>query len=320
MLALRTARSTSSLPAVPAPAPNVPRVVVGVGEVLWDLLPAGKQLGGAPANFAYHAAALGARGVVVSRVGDDALGREVLERLQHLGLDTAHVTTDPRHPTGAVEVRLDAQGVAEYVIHERVAWDYIPVTPSLLDLAARADAVCYGTLAQRSTESRQTIRHFLAATRPDRCLKVFDINLRQQYYNAALVRDLLPLSHILKLNDEEVPVVARLLRVAGAGTDVLRQLLRDHPNLRLVALTRGGRGSVLVTKHGEEHDHGGFSADVVDTVGAGDAFTAALVTGLLQPNRPRLAEINAFANRVAAFVCSQPGATPRMPPGLSRVC
>jgi fructokinase len=305
---------------VPAPAPNVPPVIVGVGEVLWDLLPAGKQLGGAPANFAYHAAALGARGVVVSRVGDDALGREVLERLQALGLDTAHVTTDPRHPTGTVEVRLDAHGVAEYVIHERVAWDYIPATPLLLDLAARADAVCYGTLAQRSTESRQTIRHFLAATRPDGCLRVFDINLRQQYYSAALVRDLLPLSHILKLNDEELPVVARLLSVAGAGTNVLRQLLRDHPNLRLIALTRGGRGSVLVTQRGEEYDHGGFPADVVDTVGAGDAFTAALVTGLLHPSRPGLVEINAFANRVAAFVCSQPGATPRMPPELRRVC
>src|SRR5688572_7011479 len=128
------------------PAPHAP-LVVGIGEILWDLLPAGKQLGGAPANFAYHAAALGARGVVVSRVGDDDLGREVLQRLQALGLDASHVTTDSRHPTGTVEVRLDDRGAADYVIHERVAWDYIPTTPPLLELAARADAACFGTLA-----------------------------------------------------------------------------------------------------------------------------------------------------------------------------
>src|SRR5215218_6205306 len=158
---------------MPAPESAAP-VVVGIGEVLWDLLPTGKQLGGAPANFAYHAAALGARGVVVSRVGDDALGREALERVKGLGLETSHVTTDPRHPTGTVAVRLDDRGAADYVIHERVAWDYIPTTPPLLDLAARADAVCYGTLAQRSAESRRTIRAFLAATHPDRCLRVFD--------------------------------------------------------------------------------------------------------------------------------------------------
>jgi fructokinase len=302
------------------PAPVAP-VVVGIGEVLWDLLPAGKQLGGAPANFAYHAAALGARGVVVSRVGEDDLGRDALERVKSLGLDPAFITTDAEHPTGTVEVRLDERGVADYVIHERVAWDYIPTTPPLLGLAARADAVCYGTLAQRSAESRQTIRAFLAATRPEGCLRVFDINLRQQYYSAALVRDLLPLSHVLKLNDEELPVVAQLLGVttAGAGTTVLRQLLRDHPNLRLIALTRGGRGSVLLTQSGEEYDHGGFPTKVVDTVGAGDAFTAALVTALLHPGAPGLSEINAFANRVAAFVCSQSGATPRMPAELRRL-
>ena len=299
---------------------SVAPVVVGVGEVLWDLLPAGKQLGGAPGNFAYHAAALGARGVVVSRVGDDDLGREALGRVKSLGLDPAFITTDPWRPTGTVEVRLDERGAADYVIHERVAWDYIPTTPALLDLAARADAVCYGTLAQRAPESRQTIRAFLAATRPDGCLRVFDINLRQQDYSAALLRDLLPLSHVLKLNDEELPVVARLLGVAGSGPAVLRHLLNDHPNLRLIALTRGGRGGVLLTQRGEEYDHGGFPANVVDTVGAGDSFTAALVTGLLHPRTPGLSEINAFANRVAAFVCSQPGATPRMPSELRWVC
>src|SRR5688572_1158445 len=179
------------------PAPHAP-LVVGIGEVLWDLLPTGRQLGGAPANFAYHAAALGARGVVVSRVGDDDLGREILRRLEDLRLETTYVTTDPRHATGTVEVRLDANGAADYVIHERVAWDFIPVTSPLLDLAARADAVCFGTLAQRSPDSRDAVRAFLAATRPGRCLRVFDINLRQAYFSAALLRELIPQANVLK--------------------------------------------------------------------------------------------------------------------------
>jgi fructokinase len=252
----------------------------------------------------------------VSRVGDDGPGREALRRLAELGLDPAHVSTDPRHPTGTVEVRLDERGVADYVIHERVAWDYIPLTPRLTELAARADAACFGTLAQRSPESRRAIRTFLAATRPSGCLRVFDINLRQNYYSAELLRELLPLSHVLKLNDEELPVVGRVLGLAGSGTDAIEELFRAYRNVGLVALTRGGRGSVLFARDGEVSDHAGCPARVVDTVGAGDAFTAALVTGLLHPRGPGLDEINAFANRVACYVCSQPGATPRMPAEL----
>ena len=291
-------------------------IIVGIGEVLWDLLPAGKQLGGAPANFAYHAAAIGARGVVASCVGNDALGREVLQRLEKLGLETGCVSTDPQHPTGTVEVRLDDRGVADYVIHERAAWDYIPVTPPLLDLAPRADAACFGTLGQRSPGSRHAIRAFLAATRPDLCLRAFDINLRQRHYSAELLRELLPLSHVLKLNEEELVIVARLLGIAGSGVGVVEQLLRDYPHLGLVALTRGERGSALFTRDGEVSDHPGVPARLVDTVGAGDAFTAALVTGLLHRSSPSLDEINDFANRVAAYVCSQPGATPPMPAEL----
>jgi fructokinase len=190
------------------------------------------------------------------------------------------------------------------------------VTPQLTDLAARADAACFGTLAQRSSESRRAIRTFLAATRPDRCLRVFDVNLRHDYYSADLLRELLPLTHVLKLNDEELPVVGRLLGLAGSGTEALEDLLREYPNVGLVALTRGGRGSALFARDGEVSDCAGCAARVVDTVGAGDAFTAALVTGLLHAREPGLDEINAFANRVAAYVCSAPGATPPVPPDL----
>jgi fructokinase len=289
-----------------------PPTIVGIGEVLWDMLPAGKQLGGAPANFAYHARALGADAVVVSRVGDDDAGREILRRLAPLGLDTRFITTDPVHPTGVVDVRLDARGVPEYVIREPVAWDFIPADAASLDLARRADAVCFGTLAQRSPVSRDSIRAFLRATGPG-CLRVFDINLRQSYLERRLVEDLLALSDVLKLNDEELPVVGRLLEIPGDGRDVVNRLLADYP-LRLVAVTRGPDGSALYTR-GRTSDVPGTPPErIADTVGAGDAFTAAIVTGLLRGDD--LDRVNAFANRLASYVCSQPGATPTIAFGL----
>jgi fructokinase len=161
-------------------------IVVGIGEVLWDMLPGGKQLGGAPANFAYHSSALGARGAIVSRVGDDDLGREILLRLDALGIDRTHVSTDAEHPTGTVDVRLDAQGLPGYVIHQDVAWDWITPTSGMLALARRADAVCFGTLAQRTPGNACAIGEFLSATREE-CLRVFDVNFRQQFYNADTV-------------------------------------------------------------------------------------------------------------------------------------
>jgi fructokinase len=283
-------------------------VVVGIGEVLWDLLPAGKQLGGAPANFAFHAGQLGAEAYVVSRVGDDELGREIVRRLDALGLNREFVQSDRDHPTGTVDVRLDANGVPSYVIHDGVAWDWITPTPAMLDLARRADAVCCGTLAQRTPGNAYAILQFLSATRED-CLRVFDVNFRQRYYDADVVRHSLFASNVVKLNEDEVPVLTALLPRAVE--------LRDFPrlfDLRVVALTRGPRGSVLFTKDGV-YDHPGVPADVVDTVGAGDAFTAALVMGLLA-GRP-LDEINDSANRLAAFVCAQPGAMPRHPPAMT---
>jgi fructokinase len=288
--------------------------IVGIGEVLWDMLPTGRQLGGAPANFAYHARALGANGVPVSRVGDDDLGREILRRLASLGLDTRYVSTDRAHPTGRVDVRLDSAGVPDYVIHQPVAWDFIPADAPSLELASRADAVCFGTLAQRSPVSRASIRAFLRATRPQ-CLRVFDINLRQSYFDRGLVRDQLGLADVLKLNDAELSVVARLLEIEADAATVVRRLLRDY-NLRVVALTRGPAGSALYTPD-RTSDHPGLPPPkIVDTVGAGDAFTAALVLGLLKGHD--LDRINDFANRLASYVCSQPGATPEIPSEMVR--
>lgn len=280
-------------------------VIVGIGEVLWDMLPAGKQLGGAPANFAYHARALGADAYVVSRVGDDELGDEILRRLDALGVNREHVTVDPDHPTGTVDVRLDERGVPSYVIHEDVAWDHLDLSPALFDLAQRADAVCYGTLAQRRQANAAAVRALLVRTRPGGCLRVFDVNFRQHYQDAKRTRLLIGQSDVLKLNEDEILLLGKLLE---QPPDLAH--LRDRYGLRALALTRGPHGSVLYTWE-RTYLHPGVEAEVVDTVGAGDAFTAALVMGLLDGHNP--ARINDFANRLAAYVCSQPGATPPIP-------
>ncbi len=282
-------------------------VVVGVGEVLWDLLPTGRQFGGAPANFAFHAAMLGAEAHVVSAVGNDSLGREILDRLDGLGIHREHVAVDDRHPTGTVSVELDNHGKPSYVIHEGVAWDFIPTTPTLLDLARLADAVCFGSLAQRSEVSRATLRKFLSAT-SQHCLKVFDINLRQHYYGLEIIEAGLTASDVLKLNDEELPVVAGLLSLRG-DEDRLLRLLLERFSLRLIALTKGSRGSVLASLSGTSV-HPGVPTTVVDTVGAGDAFTAAVVMGLLDGRD--LDAINQRANLLASRVCGEAGATPRI--------
>lgn len=285
--------------------------VVGLGEILWDLLPTGRKLGGAPANFAFHAGQLGARSVIVSSVGTDPLGTEIISQLTELGLDTGFVAILDGRPTGTVSVTLDAGGTASYTIHENVAWDHIPLTPAATALAARADAVCTGSLAQRHTDSRATIQRFLGATRPG-CLRIFDLNLRQHYYDRAAIDSTLRLCQVLKLNDEEWPVLARMLDLAPAVPEGLRTLLTRY-GLRLVALTCGPRGSLLCSDRAVDQVDA-RATRVVDTVGAGDAFTAVLAAGLLQ-GRP-LPVIHRHAARVAAYVCSQPGATPRLPPEL----
>jgi fructokinase len=282
-------------------------VVVGLGEILWDVFPEGKQLGGAPLNFSHHCAQLGAEAYPVSAVGADADGMEIRQILAAKNLPDLHVQTDPAHPTGRVNVTL-RDGKPTYEILRDVAWDYIRVDENLRNFAARADAACFGSLAQRNSASREAIHAFLDAMRPE-ALRIFDINLRQDFYNREIIESSLRRANILKLSDEELPVLAAMFDLPGDASAQLHRL-RELFDLRLVAYTRGGSGSLLLNAS-ETSDHPGLPTEVIDTVGAGDSFTATLCTGLLQ-NLP-LAEINTRANRVAAFVCSQAGATPTLP-------
>lgn len=288
-------------------------VLVGLGEVLWDLLPEGKQLGGAPANFAYHACALGGCGVIASCVGTDELGREILGRLNSLGVGRRAVAVDHRHPTGTVTVELDARGNPRYQIHEDVAWDFIPPSPELLALAHRADAVCFGSLAQRSLASRETIRRFLAATRPD-CLRLCDINLRQSYYDRDIITASLDTADVLKLNEEELLTVAELLELDGDEEQVLTAL-RGRFHLRLVVLTRGAGGSLLRAADRISVCQAA-PVEVADTVGAGDSFTAVVAMGLLAGHDPDT--IHRHAARIAGYVCTQSGGTPKIPADLKQ--
>jgi fructokinase len=280
--------------------------VVGLGELLWDLLPSGEQLGGAPANFAYITALLGDCGIVASRVNRDELGDKALDHLQHRGQTTAHVQLDALHPTGTVTVELDEQGKPSFTITEEVAWDFLEWTAEWEALAAQADAVCFGSLAQRWSQSRETIRQFLKAT-PRETLIIFDVNLRAPFYSAEVIRESLKLANVVKLNDEELPVVMKLCGLDdGCKTDCARRLLQVY-DLQMVCLTRGARGSLLLTD-AEMVEHTGFRIEVVDTVGAGDGFTAALVHHYLRG--ATLEQISEAANRTGAWVATQSGATP----------
>ena len=281
---------------------------LGVGEILWDLLPSGKQLGGAPANFAYHAYALGAEVRVVSRVGNDPLGHEILARLRGLGLPTDGVGVDDSAPTGTVSVAVQADGQPRFTIHENVAWDRIGVDAASLEFAAHADALCFGSLAQRCAASRAAIRQVIART-PAVALRVFDINLRQQFYSRELIESSLALANALKLNETELPVLATMFNLDGDTRAQLATLAKRFA-LRAIAFTRGANGSLLLAD-GVWSEHAGLRAKVVDAVGAGDAFTAAWTLGLLA--RQPLDEINQRANQLAAYVCTQPGATPVYP-------
>ena len=286
-------------------------LVVGIGEMLWDVFPEGKKLGGAPLNFSHHCCQLGATAHPVSAVGADPDGAEIRQILALKNLPDAHVQTDKEHPTGRVNVTLQ-NGKPSYEILAEVAWDYIRFDQNLRDLASRADAVCFGSLAQRSSVSRATILAFLEAMRPE-ALRIFDVNLRQNFYSKEILETSLRQSNIFKLSDEELPTLARFFDLSGQVLDQL-QALRQMFDLRLVAYTRGGEGSLLVTAN-ETSDHPGFPTQVKDTVGAGDSFTATLCMGLLKNLPPN--EINRRACQVAAFVCTQSGATPTLPPHIS---
>lgn len=291
------------------PVMPTPPVIVGFGELLWDLLPAGPQLGGAPGNFAYHAHALGAETYMVSAVGQDELGGRALEQLRERGLEARYIATSTTHPTGTVHVRLNERGQPSYTIVENVAWDEVPQSAELLALAARADAICYGTLAQRSAGSRETLRALLAATRRE-CLRVFDINLRAPHFSTEVVLESLATATLFKLNDEELPVLAGMLGCGADEATVFAAIFERYP-VGTIALTRGADGATLVTRAERCALPGRPPERLVDTIGAGDAFTAALVTGLLAGRS--LAEAGERAIRQASFVCSRAGAMPEMP-------
>ena len=285
-------------------------IVVGLGELLWDLFPKGKQLGGAPANFAYITALLGDSGIVASRVGDDRLGQEALWHLKSSGLDVSRIQRDPTHPTGTVKVEVDLRGQPEYHISENVAWDFLEFSEDWISLARATHAVCFGSLAQRNSVSRAAIRAFLSAL-PSFAIGIFDVNLRQSYFSGDLLRDSARHATILKLNHEEFPRFLDLLRCPLKGPErsdifAARWLCREL-GIRLVCITRGPAGSALVTAE-SHHEHPGFSVKIADTVGAGDAFTAALVHHALRGSS--LAAMNVAANRMGAWVASQEGAMP----------
>ncbi|GAF74736.1 unnamed protein product, partial [marine sediment metagenome] len=270
------------------------RIYAGIGEVLWDVFGRKKTLGGAPANFACHAHALGNDGRVLSRVGDDALGEAIRSRLADSGLDVRTLQTDRQRPTGTVKVAVAADGQPTFTIAKNSAWDALRRTKTWQQLAPQCSAVCFGTLAQRSEPSRNTIRSFLRQAAPQ-ALIVFDINLRQHYYSPPIIERSLLHSHVLKINDEEVAVVKEM---AGHATltdvDWARKLI-DCFNLKLVCITRGKDGSALIGPRGFA-EHPGYRVTVADTVGAGDAFTAAMVHATLR-NKP-LTFIAEFANRI----------------------
>ena len=291
---------------------NQKRYVVGLGEVLWDVLPEGKKLGGAPANFAYHAGQfLGNNNTIaISALGEDRLADETIEALREHGLNDLL----PRvpYPTGTVQVTLDEQGIPTYDIKENVAWDNIPFDNDIQQIARNCRAVCFGSLAQRNVVSRETIHKFLDAT-PDDCLKIFDINLRQQFYTKEIIKESIQRCNILKLNDEELVLIGRMFGYPGLDIENKCWLILGKYNLDMLVLTCGTNGSYVFTP-GQMSFQPTPKVEVADTVGAGDSFTGSFCAAIL--NGKPVAEAHKKAVAVSAFVCTQNGAMPILPPEL----
>jgi fructokinase len=311
-------------------------LVLGVGELLWDILPAGRReggipiehsadgasvqslighLGGAPANFTVMAGRLGNHAAILSRIGRDQLGRDAIDQLDPMPIDASPVQVDMQHPTGNVSVEF-SEGEPQYQIHENVAWDFLELTDEWVRLAERADAICFGSLAQRNRASRQTIQT-LAAESSASCIRVFDVNLRAPYYSSEVVQESLELASVLKLNENELPQVMNLLGLPinqELDSEQLRsgseRILNEFPSLEMIAVTRGDRGSLLVRRE-EWNEHPGIRANVADPIGCGDAFTAAMTHYMLR-GAP-LAILNEAGNRWGAWVASQTGAMPVLP-------
>lgn len=290
-------------------------LVVGIGEALWDVLPEGKKIGGAPANFAYHVSQFGLHGAVVSAVGDDKLGREILDNFRMKQLD-ARVEVVP-YPTGTVQVELDDEGVPCYDIRQGVAWDNIPYTESLDQLAHQAKAVCFGSLAQRSAVSRDTINRFLDTMPSEGTLKIFDINLRQGFYTKEILCNSFSKCNVLKINDEELVSVNRMFGYPGIDLQDKCWILLAKYNLQMLILTCGVNGSYVFTPGHVSYVETPKVA-VADTVGAGDSFTAAFVASILSGQT--VAQAHQLAVEMSAYVCTQNGAMPLMPSSLRAKC
>ncbi|MEJ8740867.1 MULTISPECIES: carbohydrate kinase family protein [unclassified Phocaeicola] len=286
-------------------------IVVGMGEALWDVLPEGKKIGGAPANFAYHVSQFGLNSRVVSAVGDDKLGMEILDNFREKKLN-AMVEIVP-YPTGTVQVELDDEGVPCYDIKEGVAWDNIPYTPALEDLAKHTKAVCFGSLAQRSVVSRETINRFLDAMSTENTLKIFDINLRQGFYTKEILCNSFRKCNVLKINDEELVTVSRMFGYPGIDLQDKCWILLAKYNLKMLILTCGVNGSYVFTP-GDVSFVETPKVEVADTVGAGDSFTAAFVASIL--SGLSIGEAHKLAVETSAYVCTQNGAMPVLPESL----
>ena len=286
------------------------KTIVGLGEALWDCLPNGSKLGGAPANFAYHTSQFGFEAYAVSALGNDALGDQTVKEFDEKQL--RYIMPRVAYPTGTVQVTLDQQGVPTYDIKQGVAWDNIPFTPEVEALAKRTDCVCFGSLAQRSEVSRTTINRFIDAM-PNDSLKIFDINLRQNFYTKEIIQDSLRKCDILKINDEELVTIGRLFNYPGLDMENKCWLILVKYNLTMLGLTCGTNGSYVFAP-AEKSFQPTPHVDVVDTVGAGDSFTGSFAAAILS-GMP-LADAHRLAVEVSAYVCTQQGAMPRLPQKL----
>lgn len=282
--------------------------IVGIGEALWDMLPEGRKIGGAPANFTYHVSQFGLDAVAVSAVGDDELGAEIRQTFEEKDLQTQLATVP--YPTGTVAVTLDAKGIPQYEICEGVAWDNIPFSPELEALAHNTIAVCYGTLAQRNSVSRKTIESFIAAMPADG-IKICDINLRGTFYNKEILESSMRACDILKINDEEIDEVSRLLGAEFPTQRMAALNLMSRYEIDILILTCGTNGSYIYSMDGTESFLPTPKVKVADTVGAGDSFTGAFIAALLCGKDIKKA--HALAVEVSAYVCTQNGAMPELP-------
>ena len=284
-------------------------MIVGIGEALWDVLPERKKIGGAPANFAYHVSQFGLQSCIVSAVGDDALGKEILDNFREKNLN--HIVETVPYPTGTVQVELDPNGVPQYDIKENVAWDNIPFTPQLEELAHRTRAICYGSLAQRNVVTRQTINRFIDAMPKDQeNLIVFDVNLRQRFYTKEILDESMKRCNVLKINDEELVTISRMLGYPGTDLQSKCWILLGRYDLKMLILTCGVNGSYIFTS-GNMSYLATPQVEVADTVGAGDSFTATFTSSIIK-GLP-MAEAHRRAVEVSAFVCTQHGAMPVLP-------